>query len=113
MGISVIISIYFRVALTPGHDQKSPKVDAGSEICHATTEIEVILTWERSASDTPARNLAKTCGCVEKVDGNGGDSGHTCKKSGEKSCDGVVLGCNRPTSGTHMQEIWRKLVGVW
>ena len=85
MGISVIISIYFRVALTSGHDQKSSKVDAGSEICHATTEIEVILTWKRSASDTPARNPAKTRGCVVKKVGNGGDSGHTCKKSGKNS----------------------------
>ena len=39
--------------------------------------------------------------------------GHTCKKMEEKSCDGVVLGCDWPALGTHMQEIVGKVVGVW
>ena len=42
--------------------------------------------------DTHTRNLAKTCGCVVKKVGNRVFSGHTCRKFGENSCVGVVLG---------------------
>ncbi len=35
--------------------------------------------------DTHARNRAENCGCVAKMVGNRGDSGHTCKKSGKNS----------------------------
>ena len=63
--------------------------------------------------DTHARNRAKSRVTVSFWDVIGLLRGHTCKKSGKNLCDGVVLGRDRPVSGTHMHEIGEKLVGVW